>query len=99
MPNATLIALIPLLPLAGFVLLGLFGRRQFKKASGIIATFLMLLSTSGCSPNVLAAARRGHELGLRVWAMTGAAPNPLADLADEVIAVGRHGHALFEGRH
>ncbi len=45
MPNATAIALIPLLPLAGFLLLGLFGRKTFKKNSGIIGTALLLTST------------------------------------------------------
>ena len=45
MPNATAIALIPLLPLAGFLLLGLFGKKYFKNASGIIATILLLIST------------------------------------------------------
>jgi len=45
MPNATYIALIPLLPLAGFVLLGLFGRRYLKNTSGIIGTTLLLIST------------------------------------------------------
>src|SRR5436305_584979 len=44
MPNATFIALIPLLPFAGFVFLGLFGRRFFKSYSGIIATLLLLAS-------------------------------------------------------
>ncbi len=45
MPNATLIALIPLLPLAGFLLLGLFGRKYFPKTAGIIGTILLLAST------------------------------------------------------
>ncbi|MBA3647356.1 MAG: NADH-quinone oxidoreductase subunit L [Chitinophagales bacterium] len=36
--------LIPLLPLAGFILLGLFGRKYFSKSSGVIATFLLLIS-------------------------------------------------------
>ncbi len=45
MPNATYIALIPLLPLAGFLLLGLFGRKSFKNTSGIIGTALLLIST------------------------------------------------------
>ncbi len=45
MPNATYIALIPLLPLAAFVVLGLFGRKYFKNSSGIIATILLLAST------------------------------------------------------
>lgn len=45
MPNATYIALIPLLPLAGFILLGLFGRKYFKNSSGILGTTLLLIST------------------------------------------------------
>ncbi|HET8594719.1 MAG TPA: glycosyltransferase [Intrasporangium sp.] len=48
---------------------------------------LVLLSTSGASSNVLHAAKRGHELGLQVWALTGPAPNPLASIADSALAV------------
>jgi D-sedoheptulose 7-phosphate isomerase len=48
---------------------------------------LMLLSTSGRSRNMLAAAEAGRALGMRVWGFTGPAPNPLADLCDEVLAV------------
>lgn len=44
MPNATLISLIPLLPLLSFVLLGLFGKSAFKKPAGIIGTMLLLAS-------------------------------------------------------
>lgn len=40
------IALIPLLPLFGFVLLGLFGKKYFKQSSGIIGVLLMLISTA-----------------------------------------------------
>jgi NADH-quinone oxidoreductase subunit L len=40
-----MIALIPLLPLAAFVLLGLFGKKYFKQSAGIIATMLLLVST------------------------------------------------------
>src|ERR1017187_5310222 len=45
MPEATYIALIPLLPLTGFLILGLFGRKYFKRSAGIIATVLLLAST------------------------------------------------------
>ena len=45
MNYSSYIALIPLLPLAGFVLLGLFGRKYFKTTSGIIGTGLLLVST------------------------------------------------------
>jgi phosphoheptose isomerase len=56
-------------------------------AHGRPGDVLLLLSTSGRSPNLLAAARRGRERGLRVWAMTGPGPNPLAELADEAFCV------------
>ena len=39
------ILLIPLLPLATFFLLGLFGRKYFNKSSGIIGTISLLVST------------------------------------------------------
>src|SRR6186713_735649 len=44
MNYASYIALIPLLPLTGFVLLGIFGRRYLKNSSGIIGTGLLLVS-------------------------------------------------------
>ncbi|MBK6936451.1 MAG: NADH-quinone oxidoreductase subunit L [Chitinophagaceae bacterium] len=46
MPNATTIALIPLLPFAGFVLLGLFGRKYVKNYAGLIGTALLLVSAA-----------------------------------------------------
>ncbi len=45
MNYSSYIALIPLLPLAGFIILGLFGRKYFKTTSGIIGTGLLLIST------------------------------------------------------
>jgi NADH-quinone oxidoreductase subunit L len=45
MNYSTYIALIPLLPLAAFVVLGLFGRKYFRQTSGIIGTLLLLVST------------------------------------------------------
>lgn len=57
------------------------------EAHGREGDVLVLLSTSGTSPNVLAAARRAGALGLRVLALTGPGPNPLADLADEAWCV------------
>src|SRR4051794_26790039 len=56
-------------------------------AHGRPGDVLVALSTSGKSPNVLAAARAAHECGLTVWGLTGRAPNPLADLCDEVVAI------------
>jgi D-sedoheptulose 7-phosphate isomerase len=63
----------------------LFARQV--QAHGRPGDVLVLMSTSGTSPNVLAAARRGKQLGLRVWAFTGPRPNPLADIADEAMSV------------
>src|ERR1044071_4114382 len=45
MPNTTAIALVPLLPLAGFLLLVLFGKKYFRGSSGIIGVILLLAST------------------------------------------------------
>ncbi len=39
------IALIPLLPLAAFILLGLFAKKTFKKSAGIFATAILLAAT------------------------------------------------------
>lgn len=44
MPNATLISLIPLLPLAGFALLGLFGKKFPGRSAGYFGTALLLAS-------------------------------------------------------
>jgi len=48
---------------------------------------LVLLSTSGRSPNLVSAARRGHEAGVTVWSLTGPGPNPLAEQSDEACTV------------
>ena len=45
MNYASYIALIPLLPLASFVLLGLWGRKIFKNSAGIIGTIVLLAIT------------------------------------------------------
>jgi len=44
MPNAACILLIPLLPLIGFAVLGLFGRKVFRSFSGVIGTALVFVS-------------------------------------------------------
>jgi len=68
-------------------------------AHGRADDVLVLLSTSGRSPNVLRAASAGHELGLQVWAMTGPAPNPLARHADDCIAIAARSTAAVQEGH
>ncbi|GAB3061207.1 D-sedoheptulose-7-phosphate isomerase [Micromonospora schwarzwaldensis] len=57
------------------------------RAHGRPDDLLLLLSTSGTSSNLLTAAHAAHDTGLRCWAFTGPAPNPLADLCHERLAV------------
>ncbi|HLI40530.1 MAG TPA: SIS domain-containing protein [Streptosporangiaceae bacterium] len=48
---------------------------------------LLSLSASGRSQNLLRAAAAARRLGLAAWALTGPAPNPLADACDEAVCV------------
>jgi type III pantothenate kinase len=57
------------------------------RAHGRAGDVLVALSTSGRSANVLAAARAARDCGLETLALTGAAPNPLAELCDETVAL------------
>jgi D-sedoheptulose 7-phosphate isomerase len=57
------------------------------RAHGHPDDILLLMTTSGRSPNLLTAAAAGAERGMRCWAFTGPAPNPLADACAEVLAV------------
>jgi D-sedoheptulose 7-phosphate isomerase len=63
----------------------LFARQV--EAHGRPGDVLVLLSTSGRSANIVAAAERGRRCGMQVWAFTGPRPNPLADAADEALCV------------
>jgi D-sedoheptulose 7-phosphate isomerase len=57
------------------------------RAHGRPGDVLVALSTSGTSPNVLAAVKAAHETSLTTWALTGPAPNPLAATCDDAICV------------
>ena len=57
------------------------------RAHGRPGDVLVALSTSGASPNVLAAVDAAAECGIASWALTGAAGNPLAARADDCLAV------------
>jgi D-sedoheptulose 7-phosphate isomerase len=63
----------------------LFARQV--QAHGRPGDVLVLLSTSGRSPNLLAAADRANALGITTWALTGPAPNPLAARCSEAAAI------------
>jgi D-sedoheptulose 7-phosphate isomerase len=62
-----------------------FARQVF--AHGRPGDVLIALSTSGVSRNVVSAAKAAHEVGMTAWALTGPAPNTLAALCDDAIAV------------
>jgi D-sedoheptulose 7-phosphate isomerase len=57
------------------------------RAHGRSGDVLVALSTSGRSPNLVRAAADARAHGLTAWAMTGPAPNPLADAVDDVLAI------------
>jgi phosphoheptose isomerase len=48
---------------------------------------VVLLSTSGKSPNLLRAAEAARAVGARVIAMTGSRPNPLAEAVDDAVCI------------
>jgi D-sedoheptulose 7-phosphate isomerase len=62
-----------------------FARQVF--AHGRPGDVLIGLSTSGASRNVVSAVKAAHEVGMTAWALTGPAPNTLAAVCDDAIAV------------
>jgi phosphoheptose isomerase len=69
------------------------------QAHGRPGDVLVLLSTSGRSPNLLRAAERARAADVHVWAMTGDRPNPLANRADEALAVRARTTAVVQEVH
>ena len=63
----------------------LFARQV--EAHGRPGDVVVLMSTSGRSPNIVAAAHRARGAGMTVLAMTGPAPNPLAAAADDAFCI------------
>lgn len=57
------------------------------RAHGHAGDVLIALSTSGTSPNALAAVKAAHEVGMTTWALTGPAPNPLAAMCNDAVCV------------
>jgi D-sedoheptulose 7-phosphate isomerase len=69
------------------------------EAHGRAGDVLVLLSTSGRSPNVLWAAERARDLGVTVWSLTGRAPNPLAALSDDALCIDAPSTAAVQAVH
>ncbi|HEY8480442.1 MAG TPA: SIS domain-containing protein [Spirillospora sp.] len=57
------------------------------QAHGRPGDVLVCLSTSGASPNVIAAARRARAAGVTAWALTGPGPNALTEACDDAVTV------------
>jgi len=57
------------------------------QAHGRDGDVLLVLSTSGRSVNLRRAVTAANEAGISTWALTGWAPNPLADACDEHVAI------------
>jgi D-sedoheptulose 7-phosphate isomerase len=57
------------------------------RAHGRPGDLLVCLSTSGRSPNVIAAAKAAAAIGMTAWALTGPGPNPVADACADAITV------------
>jgi D-sedoheptulose 7-phosphate isomerase len=69
------------------------------RAHGRPGDVLIALSTSGTSPNVLAAVKAAQETGVTTWAFTGPAPNPLAAMSDDAICVEADSTATVQEMH
>jgi D-sedoheptulose 7-phosphate isomerase len=63
----------------------LFARQV--RAHGRSGDVLVLLSTSGRSPNLLRAVEAASRLNITTWALTGPGPNPLATACDEAVLI------------
>ncbi|WP_081416289.1 D-sedoheptulose-7-phosphate isomerase [Gryllotalpicola ginsengisoli] len=58
---------------------------------------LLLLSTSGRSPNLLLAADAARSIGVTTWALTGTGPTPLAQACDDAIELSNPAPHAQEG--
>jgi D-sedoheptulose 7-phosphate isomerase len=57
------------------------------RAHGRPGDYLLALSTSGESCNLVQAARCGRDVGMRCWALTGPEPNSLGSACEGTVAV------------
>lgn len=88
---------------AGTAIVNDYGAEQLYArqvvAHGRPGDVLMLFSTSGTSPAVVAAAKAAADVGVLTWAVTGPAPNPLSSLCDDAIAVDAPSVATVQEMH
>ena len=56
------------------------------RAHGRPDDVLIVMSTSGRSPNLVRAAEAAREIGMRTWAMVGAGASPLQSVCDEALS-------------
>jgi D-sedoheptulose 7-phosphate isomerase len=68
-------------------------------AHGRDGDVLLSLSTSGRSPNLLRAVSRAEALGVTTWALTGPAPNPLAEVVQRALCIGAPNTAAVQDAH
>jgi D-sedoheptulose 7-phosphate isomerase len=66
---------------------------RYVEALGKPGDVLVAISTSGNSPNVVAAARKAHEMGISVLALTGNSGGALAELSHVEVRVPWTGYA------
>ena len=69
------------------------------RAHGRPGDVLLALTTSGESPNVVAAVEAAIEGGLETWALTGPRPNPVSDLVDDALCVDADAAATVQEIH
>jgi D-sedoheptulose 7-phosphate isomerase len=69
------------------------------RAHGRPGDVLLVLTTSGRSANVLAAVEAGLAGGLTTWALTGPAPNPVAERVDDALCVDAEATAIIQEIH
>ncbi|MFD6463969.1 PfkB family carbohydrate kinase, partial [Streptomyces roseolus] len=60
---------------------------------------LLAISTSGTSPNVLAAASAAREMGMMVWGLTGNPDSPLTRICDAAVTVPSRSTATIQECH
>jgi phosphoheptose isomerase/dTDP-glucose pyrophosphorylase len=69
------------------------------RAHARLGDVLVAVSASGNSPNILAAAREAHVIGLSVIALTGFGGGRIKDLADAAVIIDSHDYGQVEGAH